>query len=110
VVLHKTISFTWNATGFAKGNYTIWAYAWPVQGETETGDNAFPDGLILVTIPGDINGDNFVNYLDGILLGAAFSSKPGDTNWNPNSDLNEDGYINYLDGIILGAHFGQTNP
>jgi parallel beta-helix repeat protein len=105
-----TITFTWNTTSFAKGNYTIWAYAWPVQNETYTDDNTFVDGWAIVTIPGDINGDKYVNYLDGILLGAAFSSKPGDTNWNPNSDLNEDGYINYLDGIILGAYFGQTDP
>jgi hypothetical protein len=105
-----TITFTWNTTGFAKGNYTISAYAWPVDNESDLSDNTFTDGSVRVVKPGDINGDNFVNYLDGILLGAAFSSKPGDTNWNPNSDLNDDGYINYLDGIILGAHFGQTDP
>jgi len=34
-----TITFTWNTTGFAKGNYTISAYAWPVPGETDTEDN-----------------------------------------------------------------------
>jgi parallel beta-helix repeat protein len=102
-----TITFTWNTTGFAKGNYTISAYAWPVQGETETEDNTFPDGSILVTIPGDINGDNFVNYLDGILLGSAFSSRPGELNWNPNADIDCNGFVNYLDGIILGANFSE---
>ena len=28
-------TFTWNTSGFAKGNYTISAYAWPVEGETD---------------------------------------------------------------------------
>jgi len=31
-----TVAFMWNTTGFAKGNYTISAYAWPVLGETDT--------------------------------------------------------------------------
>jgi hypothetical protein len=102
----RTVDLIWYTTGFAKGNYTISAYAVPVSGEGHTSDNTYIDGWVLVVKPGDIDGNGFVNYLDGILLGAAFSSKPGDTNWNPNSDLNEDGYINYLDGIILGAYFG----
>jgi hypothetical protein len=36
-----TITFTWNTTGFAKGNYTISVYAEPVPGETDTADNNF---------------------------------------------------------------------
>jgi len=99
-------TFTWNTTGFAKGNYTIWAYAWPVPGETDTSDNT-RSTTVYISIPGDINGDKTVNYLDGILLGAAFSSTPKDSNWNPNADINSDNNINYLDGIILGAHFSE---
>jgi len=34
-----TITFTWNTTGFALGNYTITAYAGPVPGEADTIDN-----------------------------------------------------------------------
>jgi len=34
-----TITFTWNTAGFAKGNYTITAYATPVPNETDTTDN-----------------------------------------------------------------------
>jgi parallel beta-helix repeat protein len=101
-----TITFTWNTAGFAKGNYTISAEADIVPGELSITDNKFANGEVKVTIPGDINGDNFVNYLDGILLGAAFSSRTGELNWNPNADINSDDYVNYLDGIILGANFG----
>jgi parallel beta-helix repeat protein len=111
-----TLTFTWNTIGFAKGSYSIWAYASPVIGETDTADNTWPAVSVLVTIPGDINGDKYVNYLDGILLGVAFSShgpdypNPGDppsSNWDPNSDINSDNFVNYLDGIILGAHFSE---
>ncbi|RLI39315.1 hypothetical protein DRO69_14425, partial [Candidatus Bathyarchaeota archaeon] len=105
-----TITIIWNTTGFAKGNYTISAYATPVPGETDTADNTFTNGIVYVGIPGDINGDGVVNYLDAILLGAAFGSKPGDPRWNPNADINGDETVNYLDAIILGANFGKTDP
>jgi parallel beta-helix repeat protein len=49
-----TITFTWNTTGFAKGNYTISAYAWPVQNETDTTDNNCTDGSVLITKVGDL--------------------------------------------------------
>jgi len=52
-----TITFTWSTTGFAKGNYTISAYAAPVLGETDTADNTLIGGWVLVTAPGDVNGD-----------------------------------------------------
>jgi hypothetical protein len=58
------VTFTWNTTGFAKGNYTIWAYAWPVPGETYTADNTFINGLVVVAMPGDINNDGIVDYAD----------------------------------------------
>jgi len=103
-----TITLTWNTTGIAKGNYTIWAYAWPVPGETDTADNTFTDGWILVTLPGDINGDHFVNAKDAVALGKAFSSQQGQPNYNPNADLNNDDFINAKDAVILGKYFGQS--
>jgi len=51
-----TFTFMWNTTGFAKGNYTISANAWPVLGETYTADNNCTDGRILVTKVGDLGG------------------------------------------------------
>jgi len=47
-----TITFIWNTTGFAKGNYIIWAYAEPVPGETNTADNTFVGGWVVVTSHG----------------------------------------------------------
>jgi len=42
------ITFSWNTTGFSKGNYTISAYAWPLFGETDTADNTYVDGTVTV--------------------------------------------------------------
>jgi len=43
-----TLTFTWNTTGWSKGNYAISAYAEPVQGETDTTDNTYVDGTVAV--------------------------------------------------------------
>jgi hypothetical protein len=44
-----SLTFSWDTTDFARGNYTIWAYAEPVPDETETANNTFTDGIITVT-------------------------------------------------------------
>ncbi|MGA3192149.1 MAG: PQQ-binding-like beta-propeller repeat protein [Candidatus Bathyarchaeia archaeon] len=95
-----TVTFTWNTTGFAYGNYTISAYAWPVPGETNTADNNLTGGTVEVTIPGDVDGNGRVNILDAILVSNAFLATPSSSNWNPNADINGDGVVNILDSII----------
>jgi hypothetical protein len=105
--------FTWDTTGFAYGNYTISAisaYAWPVSNETNTADSNLTGGNVIVTIPGDINGDGTVDIYDAILLASAFGSTPGSPNWNPNADINGDGVVDIYDAIILSAHYSQLYP
>ena len=63
-----TVTFTWNTTGFAKGNYTIKAVADTVAGETETGDNTYTDDTVLVSVPGDVDGDRNVDIDDLLIL------------------------------------------
>ena len=113
-----TISFTWNTIGFAKGNYTINADATPVPSETDTTDNTHIDGWVIITIPGDVNGDKTVNILDCIILANHFGHANGnghtpDTKeWKNcmNTDINSDNRVNILDCIILAGHFGETTP
>lgn len=52
------ITFTWNTTGFAIGNYTIIATADPVPGETETEDNTLVNGVVNVALPPPITTTN----------------------------------------------------
>jgi parallel beta-helix repeat protein len=59
-----TITFTWNTTGFAKGNYTISAYATPVTGETDIINNNCTDGSVLITKVGDL-GSRVLNATSG---------------------------------------------
>jgi hypothetical protein len=103
-----TITFNWNTSGFAKGNYTISAYASPVDGETDTGNNLFTDGFVKIGIPGDINGDTVVDSTDLGILGSAWGSFRGDLNYVPEADINDDGVVDSTDLGIMGAHWGET--
>jgi len=105
-----TITLIWNTTGFAKGNYTISAYAWPVPGEVDTADNTFTNGWIKVVIVGDVNGDGVVDIYDLILVASAFGSNISSQTYNPNADINDDHLIDIYDLIIVASHFGETDP
>jgi len=109
------ITFIWNTAGWAKGNYTISAYAWPVPGETETTDNMLSDGWVFVAMVGDVNGDNKVDVKDVYAVAKAFGTSkegpnpPGRT-YEPNCDINDDGKIDIKDYYIVCKHYGETDP
>jgi hypothetical protein len=104
-----TITFTWNTTGFAYGNYLIWAYAWPVPGETvpDTVDNAFADGIIRVSCIGDIDGTYSTTMIDYQMVKNAIPSTPGSPKWNPNADINNDGVVSMIDFQLVKIHVGE---
>lgn len=60
---------------------------------------------VCVPIPGDVNKDGVVNFIDLGLIGQAFLSTPSSPNWNPAADLNKDGVVNFLDLGIVGQNF-----
>jgi len=101
------ITLSWNTTGVAYGNYTISAYALPVPGQTNTTNTNCTGGSVIVTIPGDLNGDFKVNLLDVAIIAHAFGSTPTSANWNPNADIDDNGTVNMSDIAILARHYGQ---
>jgi parallel beta-helix repeat protein len=105
------ITFTWNTAGFAKGNYTISAYSWPVQGQTNTSNNTFmaPE-VIHVVMPGDAKVDRVISILDVVMVTSRYGAKRGDKNYDPNVDWNNDGKIDILDVVIVTSHYGQKDP
>lgn len=88
-----TVSFAWNTTSVPYGSYTITAYATPVYGESNTADNTFTDGWVLVTVPGDVDGDGECSVLDVKLVKLAYSGILDE----PNADADGNGVINILD-------------
>jgi hypothetical protein len=103
-----TLTLAWDTTAFAKGNYTISAYATPVPSETDTTDNNFIDGLVLVTIAGDVNGDRTCDMADISMMIDAFMTAPGDKNWNPNCDVNNDNSVDMADISIAIDNFMKS--
>lgn len=117
-----TLIYIWNTTGFAKGNYTLWAYAWPVPGETYIDDNTFTDGFVFVAMVGDINADGKVDMKDVAIVSKAFGSIyiPGQGYMHPtpcsmcphtpNADINNDQKIDMKDIAIVSKQFGKIDP
>jgi len=102
-----TLTFTWNTSGFALGNYTISAVADTVPGETDTADNNMADGMVLVTLVGDVNGDRKVRVDDILAVATAFGSNWGEPKYSPNLDINDDLKIRVDDVLAAAQHFGQ---
>jgi parallel beta-helix repeat protein len=104
----ETKTYTLDTSSIPKGNHTISAYADAVPGETDTADNTLTDGLISVTIQGDVNGDCVVDIFDIVRIALAMGSKPNDPSWDPNADINNDGIIDIFDIVIVAIHFGEV--
>jgi hypothetical protein len=96
-----TITFTWNTTGFAYDNYTISALVTLALGETNNGTSQLTYGTIIVTVPGDINGDGIVNLKDlGLITGHWKQTVPPAP---ANADIMNVGVINLKDlGVVTG--------
>jgi hypothetical protein len=116
------VTFKWNTTGYAFGNYTIKAVADTVLGETDTADNSFTDGTIRVCLVGDVNGDKKVELKDVFAVGKAYGSARGSDGlyWHtpaksccphsPNCDINDDDKIDLKDYYATTKNFGKTEP
>jgi hypothetical protein len=102
-----TITLMWNTTGVAHGNYTISAYAWPLTGESDLEDNTYTNGWIVVTIPGDMNGDFDVDLYDAVTLLVHYGAKKGNPQYSAVCDIDGDGDIDLYDAVILLTHYGQ---
>jgi parallel beta-helix repeat protein len=100
------LTIKWNAT-LPYGNYTISAYAEPVEGEISTGDNNCTEGIVYLGTPGDINVDGVVEMMDFFYASNAFLSRPGKPNWNPNADINDDGVVEMMDFYIMSQHYNE---
>ncbi len=103
-----TITCTWNTTGFGCGDYTVWAYAEPVPGETSTADNTFIDGTITVTILGDVDGDRDVDIFDIVCIAGVYGISVPDPRYDPNCDIDGDGDIDIFDAVKAGVNYGES--
>jgi len=105
----QTINYIWNTTGFPPCyNKTLNAYAVPVPYERNLKDNFFTDGILNITLIGDVNGDGIVDIYDITLAGNAFGFYVGEPKYNERADINHDGEIDIYDLILISVHFGES--
>lgn len=95
----KTLTFAWNTSGFAKGNYTLSATVNTVPNETNTADNTL-NGEIIISKLGDLNMDDVVNYKDASMFRQAYIGE-----YNYLADFNRDGTINYKDASLFRSYY-----
>ena len=104
------VTIKWNTVGFAYGNYLISAQASTVSNESDTSNNVLVDGVLLVTIPGDVDGNFAVTILDVVKISSCYASKRGKTQFISNSDLDDNDVITILDVVICTSHYAQRYP
>jgi len=105
-----TLTFSWNTSGIAVGNYTIKAQADTVPNEYDISNNTFINGTVHIKIPGDINGEGIVSMVDLSLVSTHWYPGPpiGSSGYDQNVDINNDGLVNMVEVSIVSAYW--TGP
>jgi len=88
-------------------NYSLKIEIAPVSGETNIGDNTLTDGWLIITIPGDVNGDKKVDIFDIVTISAAYGAKNYEQNYNPYSDVDGNGIVDLFDVVIGASYYGE---
>jgi hypothetical protein len=98
-------SYVWDTSQLASGNnYQVRVIA---SDGVNTGED-LSDGMLSMTIQGDIDGDFAVNVADLFALGKAYGTTPGSPNWNRNADINNDLIVNAVDLELLQKNYGKA--
>jgi hypothetical protein len=106
----KEVTFTFDSTGLPIAKFLIFANATSVVGETDTADNTYSDGFINVAFQGDIDLTGHVFLYDLTIVGTAWDSYPGDTNWDANADIDGDCWVFLYDLTIVGTYWDEYAP
>jgi len=78
-------------------------YIVPVKATATVVDSAFH-------AMGDVNWDGYIDATDLDLMKAAYGSRLGTPNWNPDADLNEDGIVNMHEVVRSAINYGKHAP
>jgi len=101
------VTLSWNTTGFARGNYTVSAYAAPVPGETDTENNFTSPIMFTVRIQGDVVSPyGIVDMKDVAYLAKRFSTDHSSALWDPNADIDGSGRVDMKDIAVVARNFG----
>jgi hypothetical protein len=104
----QTLTFTWDTTGYTKGNYWINATIDIVPFEIDTADNVWDYGWTYLTIVGDIDGDRDVDIFDIVMMAGVYGVRLPDPRYNPNADVDGDGDIDIFDIVAAAGNYGKS--
>jgi len=103
------ITFTWNTSSFAFGNYSITALVDPIEIEWDVGDNSLiADDEVVIAFPGDVDGDGDVDIFDIVKIAGRYGSEEGEPEYLANSDIDGDGDIDIFDVVIAASNYGTN--
>ncbi len=60
---------------------------------------------VAIALPGDVNGDGYVNAIDLLALAKSWTLSAGDAGFNPACDFNDDGNVNVIDLLTLSNNW-----
>jgi surface antigen len=69
---------------------------------------SMPSFDVVVTVPGDLNGDYVVDIYDLVIVGNHFGEDPDDPRVDSRADANRDGEVDIFDLVLVGGHFGDV--
>ncbi len=104
----KTLTFTWDTTGYAKGNYWLNATADVVPSEIATADNSLDYGWTFLTLAGDVDGDRDVDIFDIVRLAGVYGVEYPSPEYDLNSDIDGDGDIDIFDLVLAAGNYGES--
>lgn len=105
-----SIIFSWETSSESIGNHTISSTLDPVDGEVNIEDNTLTGEPVLVTIPGDVDGDYEVDIFDIVTIASDYGVVEGDPEYDPISDINGNGVIDIFDIVIAAGNYGSSFP
>jgi len=104
----KTLTFIWYTQDWSKGSYNIKAVAETVPGEKSIKDNQLVAGAVLISTPGDLDGNKIVDLKDLSLMYSAIKRAARGQKYDANADINNDGKCDEHDREILTNNMGQS--
>jgi len=102
------ITFAWNTSSFAFGNYSITALVDPIEVEWDIGDNSLIADDVVIALPGDVDGDGDVDIFDIVKIAGCYGSEEGEPEYIANSDIDGDGDIDIFDIVVAAGNYGAN--
>jgi PKD repeat protein len=100
----SSLAAFWDTAGFTPGFHTIAVQVVSHQGEIDVFVNALD---ICVSLPGDVNGDSYVDIFDVVLMADAYGSYAGASRYNGDCDLDGDDDVDIFDIVIAVGNYGK---